>query len=530
VNSSEKWDKLPDAELAARVRAGDTAAFDDIVKCYSPVMLGFFLNELGFDQFVQAEDLTSETMTAAWTTLRSGRSALPENFKAWLFGIARHILSRYLKEKITRGEILTFEPEAYEFGDQKALDNFREVEYKQGLPRFLELVDSAVESMPAKYRNVIRINMRDGKTGKALAAQVGVTSAEASRLLNEARPKLVDAVATLLMARTCREACPKFDSYLQTARWTGGPFSDGLRRRLMQHISGCRTCKSARTRDKWIVFLPGLAPVLVAPELHQRIANAAFVTKDMSPPSSLASDHRLDGGTSPPETPSAPLRHAYAGSTGARGSSMNASGGSSEVTDPPANTIGDDGDARDSNSSRFRTGIVSSIALLLLAILGIFSYSINQTTQGIADRPASAIDRPASALQAGPLAVKGATTPSAEGNSDTGPPIDRGNPGASTPVRGNSDTSNPPAGDSAKPVPRCPLDNQRIANGGCKPDRLIVCNALMGFRATMHRRLLPSRATPLLPSEAAPLLPSRAAPLLPSRTAPLQMTRVPRGN
>jgi hypothetical protein len=60
VSTSLGRDKLPDVELAARVRAGDTDAFDGIVKRYSAMMLGFFLNELGSDQFQQAEDLTSE--------------------------------------------------------------------------------------------------------------------------------------------------------------------------------------------------------------------------------------------------------------------------------------------------------------------------------------------------------------------------------------------------------------------------------------------------------------------------------------
>ena len=99
MSASIGWDKLPDAELAARVRTGHTDAFDKIVKRYSAMTLGFFLNELGSNQFQQAEDLTSETMTAAWTTLRNGRSALPENLKAWLFGTARHVLSRHLKER-----------------------------------------------------------------------------------------------------------------------------------------------------------------------------------------------------------------------------------------------------------------------------------------------------------------------------------------------------------------------------------------------------------------------------------------------
>jgi RNA polymerase sigma factor (sigma-70 family) len=408
VSASISWDKLPDIELAARVRTGNTAAFDGIVKRYSPMMLGFFLNELGSGQFQQAEDLTSETMTAAWTTLCSGRSALPENFKAWLFGTARHILSRHLREKITRGEVLAFEPEAYDFEDRKVLDDFREVEYEQGLPQFLKLVDNAIESMPAKYRDVIRINMRDGRTGRALAAQVGVTPAEASRLLNEARPKLVDAVGTLLMARTCREACPKFDSYLQAAGWAGGPFSDELRRRLMQHISGCPTCKSARSRDKWIVFLPSLVPVLVAPELHQRIVNVAFATKDVGLPStSFDSGHRFNGGSSTAENFSTPSRYTYS-SMATSGPFTNISDGSGKVTDSPASILNDDRSKRGNGGSKLRTEIVFSVALLLLLTLGISAYHINDVTSKIINRQV-----PAPLDPTGPPAVKDATPPDA---------------------------------------------------------------------------------------------------------------------
>jgi RNA polymerase sigma factor (sigma-70 family) len=435
--------KLPDAELAARVRAGDTNAFDSIVKRYSPMMLGFFLNELGSDQFQQAEDLTSETMTAAWTTLRNGRSALPENLKAWLFGTARHMLARHFKEKSTTGTILAFEPDTYDFEDQKALDDFREVEYEQGLPRFPKLVDSAIESMPTKYRDVIRINMRDGKTGKALAAQVGVTPAEASRLLNEARPKLADAVATLLVTRTCREACPKFDSYLQTAGWAGGPFSDGLRRRLMQHISGCPTCKSARSRNKWIVFLPGLVPVLVAPELHPRILNVAFTTRDAGSPST---SHRSNGDSSSAQASSTSSKYTHR-SVGVQGPTTDIANGSSEVIYPSegttlANTVSDNRDTGTKGSSKLRTGIVSLVAAILLSLLGIAAYHTIEITQRI-------VNRPVPVQQVGALEIAKNPTPPSQntpstGASDQSGPIKPGASDQSGPIKpGASDQSGP---------------------------------------------------------------------------------------
>jgi DNA-directed RNA polymerase specialized sigma24 family protein len=294
-------------------------------------------------------------MTAAWTTLRNGQSALPENLKAWLFGTARNILSLHFKDKSARGEVLMFEPDAYDVEDPKVFNDFREIEYKQGLPRFLELVNDAIESMPAKYRNVIRINVRDGSTGKALAAQVGVTPAEASRLLNEARPKLAQTASTLLMARTCREACPKFDSYLQGAEWAGGPFSDELRQRLMQHVSSCPTCKSTRSREmKWIGILPAVAPVLVAPELYQRIMKVAFETQDMS----LSSASRDSNQHSAPNASEPPA---------------NILGGSGDITDSSANDNGGN-----DNSHRHRKRALLSL-LLFLTLLGINAYNGNAT-------------------------------------------------------------------------------------------------------------------------------------------------------
>ena len=443
MSSSEKWDKIPDAELAARVRAGDAAIFNGLIKHYSHMMLGFFLSELGSDQLQQAEDLTSETMKATWVTLRGSRRTLPDNFEAWLFRTARHVLSRHLEEKVTCSEILAFESEAYDSDDQKALDDFHEVEYEQGLPQFLKLVDSAIENMPAKYRNVIHINIRDGKTGKTLAAQVGVTPAEASRLLNEARPKLVAAVAALLMARTCREAYPKSVFHLQIAEWTGGWFNEGSRRRLMQHVDSCTTCKSARNRDKWIVFLPGLTPALVTPELHQQIVNTAFVAKDGNPPLDLEENHLSDGGSNPAETSSTPSRCMYR-STGMR--ELYITGGRSEVADPPTNVMSDKGNTKRNGNSKFRSGVLLSTTFLLLALLGISAHNINQDMQDIMDRPMSA-----KSGSGGWLEIRSATLP------------ETNNPGTEAPSRENNmGIGAPPGINNSKPATLCPNGKPQI--------------------------------------------------------------------
>jgi DNA-directed RNA polymerase specialized sigma24 family protein len=139
--------EIPDAEIVILVRSGNRDAFDAIAKRHLSEIFGFFLSRLGPDHFGQVEDLTADTMEAALKTLSSGRSALPEDLKSWLYGVAKNVLAHHFKEKYSRREVLVLEPGKYDIEATDALDDLRQVEYEQGLPRFLQLVEDAIESM-----------------------------------------------------------------------------------------------------------------------------------------------------------------------------------------------------------------------------------------------------------------------------------------------------------------------------------------------------------------------------------------------
>jgi RNA polymerase sigma-70 factor (ECF subfamily) len=112
--------RLGDAELAARVRDGDHAAFRTIYERHVGAIRGYAVGRLGPDG---ADDIVSETFVIAWRTIDrfdpSATSARP-----WLYGIATKVLARHREREARwieqnarhpdRAREATSEPTAYE--------------------------------------------------------------------------------------------------------------------------------------------------------------------------------------------------------------------------------------------------------------------------------------------------------------------------------------------------------------------------------------------------------------------------------
>jgi DNA-directed RNA polymerase specialized sigma24 family protein len=86
-----------DAELAA-VTADDPRAFGELYRRHERMVLAYFLHWSGSPEL--AADLTAETFAAALGSVSGYRSERGE-VRAWLFGIARHVLAR----SVERGRV-----------------------------------------------------------------------------------------------------------------------------------------------------------------------------------------------------------------------------------------------------------------------------------------------------------------------------------------------------------------------------------------------------------------------------------------
>jgi RNA polymerase sigma factor (sigma-70 family) len=83
VNTSE-----PDIALLEAWRHGDARAGDELFRTYYPQVLGYFRLRVP----LEAEDLTQRTFLAC----AEGRAPV-ETFRGYLFGTARHVLSKHMR-------------------------------------------------------------------------------------------------------------------------------------------------------------------------------------------------------------------------------------------------------------------------------------------------------------------------------------------------------------------------------------------------------------------------------------------------
>jgi len=119
-----------------------------------------------------ALDLTAETFAQAFAARRRCRGSTDEEVAAWLFGIARHVLSRYLRRgkaerrALTRMgvEVPSLEPE----------DLQRVIELA-GLDERRGAVAQELEALPDRHREALRLRVVDELSYADVAQRLAIT-------------------------------------------------------------------------------------------------------------------------------------------------------------------------------------------------------------------------------------------------------------------------------------------------------------------------------------------------------------------
>src|SRR5262249_54689969 len=165
-----------DAILVRRTVRGDGRAFEDLAARYYRAVGGYLLRRV--QRADVAEDLTQETFLEAFRSLRDGRA--PENFAAWLYGIAHHRLGKWLR----RRQVLSFTgtpPQEIAAPPEAVL--LEEIEEQQILLRRLE---AGLAELPEETRRLLALKHREGKTVEQIAAEVGRPVGTIKSLLSRA--------------------------------------------------------------------------------------------------------------------------------------------------------------------------------------------------------------------------------------------------------------------------------------------------------------------------------------------------------
>jgi RNA polymerase sigma factor (sigma-70 family) len=146
----------------------------------------------------------------------------------------------------------------------------------QGQAELRSLIHSVLAGLKPREREVIELIFRHDLHEDDLTMTLGVSQSRAQALASRARGRLEEALGTLHIALTGREACPVLGGLL--ADWDG-QLTEQTRDLVVWHIEDCRTC----AQHGWGAMRPAafsrllpLAPL--PPELRQQIVSRCTST------------------------------------------------------------------------------------------------------------------------------------------------------------------------------------------------------------------------------------------------------------
>lgn len=98
---------IEDELILVRCQLGERAAFDDLIRRWSPLLYRHACRRTG--DLELARDLTQDI----WLRVLRGIGGLRDRgqFRAWLFGIAHRTFMDRLRERYTRPAVMDFDPE-----------------------------------------------------------------------------------------------------------------------------------------------------------------------------------------------------------------------------------------------------------------------------------------------------------------------------------------------------------------------------------------------------------------------------------
>lgn len=193
----------PDAELVARVKAGDLEAFETLVARHGRRLYRTLVGITGSAQ--DAEDSMQEALLQAYRKIESFRGA--SRFSTWLTRIAINEALERLRRR-TAGQNLEAvalgpeeeDEEAFRPGVLEAWDQNPERLYSEKQMR--ELVEREILNLPARYRTVVLLRDIEQQSIEETSQSLGLGQATVKTRLLRGRLMLREALAPYFVSRS----------------------------------------------------------------------------------------------------------------------------------------------------------------------------------------------------------------------------------------------------------------------------------------------------------------------------------------
>lgn len=171
-----------DRELVERWRGGDDAAKQALLRRHYPAMERFFAGKLP----AAAPDLTQQTFLACLEAADSLENAA--SFRAFLYGVARHILLRYLRSEGQRPCVETYTTRPGETTTPTGAIARREEQL---------LLLRAMEALPIDQRIALEMHYWESLDSREIGEVLRIPQSTVTTRLSRARARLVKRVESL---------------------------------------------------------------------------------------------------------------------------------------------------------------------------------------------------------------------------------------------------------------------------------------------------------------------------------------------
>jgi RNA polymerase sigma-70 factor (ECF subfamily) len=162
--------QLPDEQLVAACRSGDTEAFATLVRRHTMKVYAVCLGATG--DAAGSEDLTQESFIRSHARMPQLQEA--ENFAAWVVQIARNLCRDHHRTTARRRQLLAERPDREPAAETDDYSDLHE----------------ALAGLPEKHRTPLLMYYFDGQDASRLARKLGISEAGAYTRLSRARNAL----------------------------------------------------------------------------------------------------------------------------------------------------------------------------------------------------------------------------------------------------------------------------------------------------------------------------------------------------
>lgn len=170
-----------------RDAAGTPSAFSRVYEAKSQELLVFLLRRT-FDVEV-ARDLTAETFAQGFEHRHRFRGRTDAEAEAWLYGIARHQLGRYIRRGVVQRKAV--ERLSIELAPLSDDDHQRIVDLA-GLAAVRRTVADAFSNLPPGQREALRLRVIDERDYRDVATVLGVSEESARARVSRALRRIAD--------------------------------------------------------------------------------------------------------------------------------------------------------------------------------------------------------------------------------------------------------------------------------------------------------------------------------------------------